>query len=111
MLGLSVCLLLGWSLDPIVMQKRLHNWLTLEQINERASLDLPRGTPLTHIDRYFKENKVEHSYYEKTNQVFAMINNIRGGGLFVSKGAQIIITLDQAKNLMSMEVKPVFTGP
>lgn len=93
------------------MEDRLSNWLTLEQIRERVSMALPRGSPLSVIDQYFAENKIEHSYYEKTNQVFARIDNIRGGQPPITKGAQIIITLDKSKALDSIEVKPVFTGP
>ena len=92
-------------------EKRLHNWLTLEQINERVSKDLAKNTPLSKIEKDFTENDIEHSYYEKMNQVFAAIRNIRGGIFPVSKDAQIIITLDKDKNLKSIEVKPIFTGP
>ena len=44
-------------------------------------------------------------------QILAMLKNIKGGQLFIDKGAQIVIQLNEAHELNSIEVKPVFTGP
>ena len=109
--GLVACLPSAWAQDLIPVERKLNNWLTLDQIKERVSADLPRGTSLAEIDRYFSDNRVEHSYHKKTNQVFARIDNIWGGSLLVSKGAQIVMTLTQGKMLDSIEVRPIFTGP
>jgi hypothetical protein len=66
---------------------------------------------LPEIDQYFAQNQVEHSFYKPTNQVFAAIRDIKGGFFPISKDAQIIITLDDAERLATIEVKPIFTGP
>ncbi len=110
-LCLALCLSLTWMLIPFLHPGRLHNWLTLEQINERATADLTNGMSFSEIDKYFTASGVEHGYYEKNNQILAIIRNIKGGQLLVSKGAQIAITLDQTKKLERIEVRPTFTGP
>ena len=90
---------------------RLNNWLTLEQINERVTTDLVHGTPLAEIDQYFTSNNVEHSYVARTNEVYAMIHSIWGGGILTRKDAWIKIQLDQDRKLGGIKVEPVFTGP
>jgi hypothetical protein len=93
------------------MDKKINNRMTLEQISETVKAALPSGSTLADIDKYFTDNHIEHSFYQKTNQVFAMVHNIKGGHWPVQKDAQIVITLDQAGTLANLEVKPVFTGP
>jgi hypothetical protein len=85
--------------------------MTLEQIDHVVRASLSQGTNLQDIDGFLTKNRVEHSFYAPTNQVFAAIPNIRGGSFPVSKGAQIIITLDKSERLVSLEVKAVMTGP
>ncbi len=85
--------------------------MTLEQIEQAVKAALPRGTPLQDIDRYFADNHIEHGYYASTDQVFAMVHNVKGGFFPVSKDAQIIITLDKSGTLAKVEVKTVLTGP
>ena len=75
------------------------------------SADLPRGTSLAEIDRYFSDNRVEHSYHKKTNQVFAGSTTFGVEAYLFQKGAQIVMTLTQGKMLDSIEVRPIFTGP
>ena len=60
---------------------------------------------------YFMENDIEHGYYKDSNTVLAMIKNIKGGQLFIDKGAQIVVKFDEAHKVSSVDVKPVFTGP
>ena len=40
-----------------------------------------------------------------------MLNHIKGGQLFIDKGARIIVNLDESDQVRSVEVRPVFTGP
>jgi hypothetical protein len=87
------------------------NGMTFEQIAHAARTALPQGISLPEIDQYFAQNQVEHSFYKPTNQVFAAIRDIKGGFFPISKDAQIIITLDDAERLATIEVKPIFTGP
>lgn len=42
-----------------VMDDKISNRLTFEQIREKVTLALPRGTPLAEIEQYFKRNDVE----------------------------------------------------
>ncbi|MCA1452425.1 hypothetical protein I6F35_04225 [Bradyrhizobium sp. BRP22] len=100
-----------WGLALFLHAERLNNWLTLAQINERVTRDLPLGTPLSEIDRYFTENNVEHSYVERTNEVYAMIRFIWGGRFMIQKDAWIRIKLDEHKKLNDLRVESVFTGP
>jgi hypothetical protein len=109
--GLTICAFSIWGLILFMSADRLNNWLTLEQINERVRSDLVRGTPLSEIDKYFTSNHVEHSYVERTNEVYAMIRFIWGGEFLVQKDAQIRIELDQDRKLKDIKVVPVFTGP
>jgi hypothetical protein len=76
-----------------------------------VSADLPRGTPLSKIDKYFTDNDVEHSYYEPANEVSAMIHSIWGGAFLTQRDAQIRIQLDQDRKLKDIKVEAVATGP
>src|SRR5258707_4834016 len=107
-LCLALCLSLTWMLIPFLHPGRLHNWLTLEQINERVTADLTNGMSLSEIDKYFTANGVEHGYYEKNNQNLTIIRNIKGWQLLVSKGAHITIKLDQTKKLNLLELSSQF---
>jgi hypothetical protein len=78
---------------------RLNNWLTLEQINQRVSVDLPYGTALSGIDKYLSDNHVEHTYYEPANEVSAMIRYIWGSRFLIQKDAWIKIELDESRKL------------
>jgi hypothetical protein len=89
----------------------LNSSMTLEQIDHVVRASLPAGTTLQDIDGFFTKHRVEHSFYEPANQVFAAIRNIKGGFFPVSKDAQIIITLDKSERLVGLEVKAVMTGP
>jgi hypothetical protein len=109
--GLAFVLSSEWGIYLYFQAERLNNWLTLEQIAGRVSTDLPRGTSLSDIDKYFTENQVEHSYYQPTNEVFAMIRYIWGGKVIIQKDASITIELDQDRKLKQVKVDPVFTGP
>jgi hypothetical protein len=108
--ALGLCLPFAWA-GNLIGVNRLNNWLTLEQIRDIVNRDLPHGIPLAKVERYFTENNVKYTYYPKTNQVFALINNIKGGQLFVTKGAQIIVNLSSERMLNGIDVKAVFTGP
>ncbi len=109
--GLAFLLSAAWGLNLFLRAGRLNNWLTLEQINKRVSADLPRGTLLPEIDKYFTDNKVEHSYFEPTNDVSAMIHSIWGGGFFIQKDARITVELDENRKLRNIKVEPFLTGP
>jgi hypothetical protein len=100
-----------WGLISFFSAQRLNNWLTLEQIDERVRSDLVRGTPLSEIDRYFSSNRVEHSYFERSNEVYAMIHFVWGGGFLTQKDVQVRIQLDQDRKLEDIKVVPVFVGP
>ncbi|MFH0297785.1 hypothetical protein AAFX91_11160 [Bradyrhizobium sp. 31Argb] len=100
-----------WGLVVFLRADRLNNWLTLKQITERVTIDLPRGTPLSEIDRYFTENRIEHSYIKDINEVYAMIHFIWGGGFLIQKDASTKIQLDEDRKLKVLTVEPVFTGP
>jgi hypothetical protein len=93
------------------MDTKISNRMTLEQISKIIKAALPPGSTLADIDKYLTDNHIEHSFYKKTNQVFALVHNIKGGHWPVQKDAQIVITLDQAGTLVNIEVKPGFTGP
>ncbi len=109
--ALTFFLLSAWGVTLFLRAGRLNNWLTLAQIKERVSADLPRGTPLSKIDRYFTDNNVEHSYYEPGNEVSAMIHSIWGGTFLIQKDAWIKIELDQDRKLKDIKVEPLSTGP
>jgi hypothetical protein len=83
--ALTFFLLTACGLTLFFRAGRLNNWLTLAQIKERVSADLPRGPPLSKIDRYFTDSEVEHSYYEPGNEVSAMIHSIWGGTFLVRR--------------------------
>lgn len=40
-----------------------------------------------------------------------MVKYIKGGQLFVDKDAQIVIKFNLSHQVVSIEVRPVFTGP
>ena len=101
----------AWSQDSHPMQRPINSNMTLDQIDATVHAALPQGSGLAEIDRYLTENHVEPSFYNRTNQVFAAVPNIKGGFFSVSKGAQIIITLDKTGTLAIIDVKPVMTGP
>jgi hypothetical protein len=109
--GMTICTLSIWGLVLFFRAERLNNWLTLEQIRQRVATDLVRGTPLPEIDRYFTSNNVEHSHVERTNDVYAMIHFIWGGSFLIQRDAQIIIQLDEDRNLKDIKVRVVATGP
>ncbi len=109
--ALTALLVCPWTGDAMGHDKRLSNSLTIEQIKDRVTQDLRPGTSLEGVERYFTENDVEHGYYKDSNSVLAMIKNIRGGQLLIDKDAQIIVKLNDAHKVSSIEVKPVFTGP
>lgn len=100
-----------WGTILFLRSGRLNNWLTIEQINERVSRDLPSGAPLSEIDGYLTKSGIEHSYVLRTNEVYGMIHSIWGGGFLVQKDAWIKIQLDEDRKLKSVRVEPVFTGP
>jgi hypothetical protein len=108
---LVACSSQSWPRDARPMNKKIDNGMTLEQIDHAARAALPQGTPLAEVDRYLMDNHVEHSFHRPTNQVFAAIRNIKGGFFPISKDVQIIITLDKAERLATLEVKAVLTGP
>lgn len=109
--GLTICLLATWSAIVYSRAGRLNNWLTLQQISERVRADLPVGAPLSEIERYFESSQVEHSYVERTNEVYAMIHRIWGGGFLIQRDAWIRIELDKDRKLKDVKVEPVSTGP
>ena len=78
-LALTAVLSTEWTWNAMASDKRLSNSLRIEQIKERVLHDLPPGTPLLQIDKYFTENGVEHGYYKKPNRVLAMLNHIKRG--------------------------------
>jgi hypothetical protein len=54
--------------------------------------DLPPGTSLRQVDSYLTEHEIEHSYFRTTNQVVAMVRNIR-------------------RDALDIEDKPAYTHP
>ena len=72
-LALTVFALSAWALGFYLLTPGLNNWLTLEQIRDRLTADLPKGTPLSEIDKYLSSNEVSHGYREQDNEVGAMI--------------------------------------
>ena len=110
-LALAAFLVSPWTGDVMARDKRLNNSLTIEQITDRVTQDLRPGVPLVEVQRYFSENDVEYGYYRDSNRVLEMIKNIKGGQFLIDKDAQIVVKLDEAHEVSSVEVKPVFTGP
>ncbi|SRR6266436_2832269 len=110
MVGLTFFLSSAWGLNLFLRAGRLNNWLTIEQIRERVSTDLPPGTPLSEIDEYFIRNDIDHDHVVRTDEVYAMIHHIWGGRFLAQKDAWIKIALDE-NQMKSIKVEPVFTGP
>jgi hypothetical protein len=110
-MGLTICLIATYAAIAYSKAARLNNWLTLQQIDERVRIDLPIGTPLPEIEKYFASNQIEHSYVVRTNEVYAMIHHVWGGGFLIQRDAWIRIELDNEKRLKNVKVEPVATGP
>jgi hypothetical protein len=84
---------------------------TIEQIEDRTRVALPRGTSLKKIDDYFTAQGIEHSLDQSGNRVYAIVPLLRGSFPPVQWDAQIILFLDRNDTLDTIEVRRIGTGP
>ena len=98
MLSLSLlagCATYSWYYEPAVYQIRL---------------DLPLGTSQAKVDAYLTEHDIEHSYLERTNQITALVRNVRRDAL-VQADVTLTFSFDGYRNLTDIDVKPAYTKP
>jgi hypothetical protein len=72
--------------------------------------DLPVGSSLARVDSYLNQHQIEHSYYWKSNQVTAIIRNVRGDGL-VQTDLNLVFSFDEYKTLRDILAKPAYIAP
>ena len=85
----------GWYYEPAVYQ--IH-------------LDLPVGTSLEKVDAYLTEHQIEHSYLRSTNQIKALVRNVRRDGL-VQADQTLTFTFNAYGSLTDFAVKNAYTKP
>ncbi len=71
---------------------------------------LPPGSSLGRVDSYLTQYQVEHSYFQRSNQMTAVVHNVRNNGM-VQQDLSLIFHFDQNERLAGIEVKPAYTAP
>jgi len=72
--------------------------------------DLPPGSSLARVDAYLDQHQIDHSYYHKSNQIMAVVQNVRRDGL-VQYNQSLVFSFDPYRNLTDILVKPAYTAP
>jgi hypothetical protein len=85
------------------LDARRHYW------EERLGRDLPAGSELSAVQKYFAAARLEQHYYSKSNTLYALERNV-SHSLVVSCDVTIDCTFD-AQKLQKCVVGKVCTGP
>lgn len=76
--------------------RRIHRFLTLDQIRSRVVADLPVGTTIEQANKYFTNNSVEHSLSPDGKTMGGIITWILGSWI-VEVSALIVIHFREGK--------------
>lgn len=82
----------------------------VRSLEEQVRLGLPRGTSLDDTQAYFEKLRIEHSFSEQSNTVYAVVRHLRGSSLFADQSLTFRLHFNDAHRLMSIETQVVYTG-
>ena len=81
-----------------------------QRIEQQLSHDLPIGTSFDDVKSYLEKSKTEYDWDENSNAFYGIIRDVKKRWP-VSESIQVTLQMDDKKNLKSIEVKSIFTGP
>lgn len=81
-----------------------------ETLESEVRTGLPMGSSLVTVDDFLTKRKIEHSFVTSSKIVYAIINNLKGGSILVSKSLAFQFHFDDSLKLQSVDAKVVYTA-
>jgi hypothetical protein len=106
LLGIVAVLTAVWYLPGL----RYHPSVTAEQMDAMIRKELPAGTARADVSRFLDAQKIEYSFVNNENKIYAIIRNTCRG-ILVECSIDMVFGFNEQGALTSTSVKEGLTGP
>lgn len=109
-----LCIVLGLIVTPVaillVTGWRYYPGIIIDKMRSIVDKEIPLGTQRTDVERFLSQRRIEYSYVERENRIYAIVRDTCRG-ILIECSIDMVFGFDGQRVLISSSVKEGFTGP
>ncbi|MGD0577573.1 MAG: hypothetical protein ABSC08_01465 [Bryobacteraceae bacterium] len=82
-----------------------------EALKREIRVALPLGSPISAVEGFLQKRGIEFSFEASSKTGYAIVRNIKGSSIIVSKSLTLKFHFDDTLNLKSIDAEVLYTGP